>query len=223
MSTVYVVATPIGNLQDISLRALEVFKSVDVVVCEDTRVTQKLLAHFAIPTKTIAHHQQSRISDTRKIFEILQAGKNIALVTDAGTPGIQDPGNKLLSELINKFEGTISIVPVPGPSALTALASVSGLPTDSFVFLGYIPKKGTEKIFTEITESVRTVIFYETGHRILKTLEALEKQLSKRQVVVGRELTKKFEHIYRGTCAQVMQELKDTSIKGEFVVVVERL
>lgn len=219
---VYVVATPIGNLKDISLRALEVFKSVDTIICEDTRVTQKILNHFEISVPTLSHHQQSGLSQTRKVFDLIRDGKEIAIVTDAGTPGIQDPGNKLISEILDEFGESVAIVPVPGPSAVTALASVSGVPTDSFVFIGYIPKKGQQKVFEEIASTSRTILFYETGPRIFKTLESLRDYIPERQLVIGRELTKKHEQLYRGTIDEVVLQLKNSSIKGEFVVLVAR-
>jgi 16S rRNA (cytidine1402-2'-O)-methyltransferase len=232
MSKFYVVATPIGNLSDISLRALEVFKSIHTIICEDTRVTGKLLAHYNIKKPLLSYHQQSSKSASYKIVELLKAGNDLAYVSDAGTPGIQDPGGKLISEILSHFndvpdDGTkvpkkIFIIPIPGPSAVIALLSVSGLPTDSFLFLGFLPKKGKQKIFKEITESQRTVVFYESGHRILKTLEELTGIIPEREIVVGRELTKKFETIYRGSVKDVLKQLEQSSTKGEFVVVIGR-
>lgn len=221
MSTLYVVATPIGNLQDISLRALEVFKSVDIIICEDTRVTRKLLDHYKIKTRLIVYHQQSNIIQSKKVLDLFSQDIEAALVSDAGTPGIQDPGNKLVAEIIKKYKPAVKITPIPGPSALTTLASVSGLPTDSLLFLGYWPKKkGTQKVINEIRQAKRTVVFYETGPRIMKTLSLLAKIIDHRQVVVGRELTKHFETIYRGTAEEVFIQINNTSIKGEFVVLV---
>jgi 16S rRNA (cytidine1402-2'-O)-methyltransferase len=224
MSVLYVVATPIGNLQDISLRALEVFKSVDVIICEDTRVTSRLLAHYGIKAKLVAYHQQSSVVELKKVVKLFGAEIKAALVTDAGTPGIQDPGNKLISQLVNSrlaADGELKIVPIPGPSAVTALASISGLPTDSFMFLGYWPKKkGTQSLLIEVKDSRRTVIFYEAGSRILKTLNLLTDIAGQRQVVVGRELTKQFETIYRGIATEVIEQIKQSSVKGEFVVLI---
>ena len=228
MPNLYIVATPIGNLEDITLRALRVLKEVDLILCEDTRQTRKLLDHYEIKTPTLSYHQHSKLSKIDQIAEQLQAGKNLALVSDAGTPGISDPGNYLVSKLISsevyKLEG-LKIISIPGPSALTAAASISGLPTDEFIFLGFLPhKKGRETLFREIASSERTVIFYESVHRIVKTLEKLKTMLEikNRQIVVCRELSKVFETVYRGTAEEVLNQLKPGEIKGEFVVLVER-
>ena len=219
MGILYIVATPIGNLNDITLRALAVLKSVDVILCEDTRVTKNLLDHFDIDKPLLSYHHHS---DTRKVNEIKELvfeGKNLALVTDAGTPGISDPGNMLVSQLATSNIRTV-IIPIPGPSALTAALSVSGFPTDKFLFLGFPPHKNKrQKFFKEVAETEHTVIFYESGHRILKCLEELKEILDpKRQVVVCRELTKKFETIYRGTAEELLIAMKDE--RGEFVVVI---
>lgn len=249
MSRLYIVATPIGNLSDISLRALEVFKSVDTILCEDTRVTGKLLKRYDISKPLVSYHQHSKVNKVNQIVELIKSGKDLALVSDAGTPGIQDPGSKLVNQLTGLIgELDLQIIPVPGASALTALASVSGLPVDSFLFLGFLPKKkGRSKLIKEIIESARTVVFYESGHRILKTLGELDNLIShsgaqrsgaiesrdpigrsrslqddkKRQIVIGRELTKKFETIYRGTIEEVINQINKSSTKGEFVVVIE--
>jgi 16S rRNA (cytidine1402-2'-O)-methyltransferase len=229
MSNLYIVATPIGNLEDITLRALRVLKEVDLILCEDTRQTRKLLDHYEIKTPTLSYHQHSKLGKVDQIAEELRAGKNIALASDAGTPGISDPGNYLVSKLMSsevyKLEG-LKIIPIPGPSALTAAASISGLPTDEFVFLGFLPhKKGRETLFREIASSERTVIFYESVHRIEKTLEKLKimPEIKNRQIVVCREVTKMFETIYRGTAEEVLNQLKPGEIKGEFVVIVHGL
>lgn len=220
MATLYIVATPIGNLKDITLRALEVFKSVGAIYCEDTRVTSRLLKAYDIDVPLYAYHQHSNQSVSQLVIKSLNEGTDIAYVSDAGTPGIQDPGNQLVHDVL-AAHGDIDIVPIPGPAAVTALAMVSGLPTDSFVFMGFVPKKkGRQKMFDEIVSSDRTAIFYESGHRIMKTLGDLH-GLESRQVVVGRELTKKFETIYRGTITEVINKLESSSVKGEFVVIVE--
>lgn len=218
----FVVATPIGNLDDITLRALETLKRADIVLCEDTRVTQKLLNHFKINAKTASFHQHSKLSKIKSIKDMLRQGKEVALVTDAGTPGISDPGGKLVEALVNEFGSEITIIPVPGPSAVTAILSVSGLPADKFVFMGFPPhKKGRQKFWQELAEQKNTAVFYESTHRIIKSLEELSAVLGNRKIIVGRELTKKFETIYRGTAARVMSEIKQSSSKGEFVVAVE--
>ncbi|MFH0815012.1 MAG: 16S rRNA (cytidine(1402)-2'-O)-methyltransferase [Candidatus Falkowbacteria bacterium] len=208
----YIVATPIGNLKDITLRAVEVLKSVDIVFCEDTRQTKKLLDHYQIDKKMISLHQHS--SD-EKIAGLLRQFENIAYVTDAGTPGISDPGNRLVEIAIQL---NVAICPIPGPSAAIAALSVAGFATDKFLFLGFLPKKGQQKVFEKIKNSDCAVCFYESPHRILKTLGALEKVLEPtRQMVICRELTKKFETIYRGTAEELLKQVKP---KGEFVIII---
>ena len=233
----YIVATPIGNLEDITLRALKILKEVDFILCEDTRVTKKLLDRYRIQKPLISYHQHSRLQKIEFILKLLKEGKNLALVSDAGTPGISDPGNKLISYLVNQaireertklpnYPSTqVPIVPIPGPSALTAALSISGFPTDKFLFLGFPPhKKGRQKFFQEIINSKYPVVFYESPHRIIKLLTDLHRLiLSKsenRQVVVCRELTKKFETIYRGRIDEVIKKIEKNKIKGEFVIVV---
>lgn len=240
MSTLYVVATPIGNLSDITSRALQTLRSVDLILCEDTRVTQKLLNRFGIKTKTLSYHQHSKLKKINYILKLLSQGKDLALVSDAGTPGISDPGNKLISEIL-KFHyiprsyqimekgdvvSEIKIIPIPGPSAITTAASVSGFPMDKFLFLGFPPqKKKRRQFFQRVVKSEYPVIFYESPYRILKTLQELKEMFhvssSMFQVVVCRELTKKFEIIYRGTVEEVIEKIKKEKIKGEFVVIVE--
>ncbi|MDD5043363.1 MAG: 16S rRNA (cytidine(1402)-2'-O)-methyltransferase [Patescibacteria group bacterium] len=221
MGTLYIVATPIGNLEDITHRAVRILGEADLILCEDTRQTKKLLDHYNIRTKTQSYHQHSKLSKLDFIVEELRRGKNIALVSDAGTPGISDPGNKLVEYVVEKLPDT-KIVPIPGGSAVIAALSISGFPTDRFKFLGFLPhKKGRETLFKEIAVAKETVAFYESTHRILKTLEQLKNFLDKnRQIVVCRELTKMFESIYRGDIEKVLAELLKDSIKGEFTVVV---
>ncbi|MDI6882943.1 MAG: 16S rRNA (cytidine(1402)-2'-O)-methyltransferase [Patescibacteria group bacterium] len=227
MRTLFVVSTPIGNLKDITIRALETLKSVDLILAEDTRITQKLLNHFEIKAPVLSYHQHSRPKKINYILELLKQGKDLALVSDAGTPGISDPGNKLINLTIKQL-GNLTIVPVPGPSVLTAAASVSGLPMDKFLFLGFPPqKRKRKKFFQELCNSKYPVIFYESPYRIIKTLEELNltiKQLGNltTNLVVCRELTKKFETIYRGTIAQVIEKIKSDKIKGEFVAIVNK-
>lgn len=224
MPSLYLVATPIGNLEDITLRALEALKTVDLILCEDTRVTHKLLSHFAIATPMLSYHQHSRLTKVEEIIRQLEQGKNLALVTDAGTPGIADPGGRLISELL-KVLPQLKVVPIPGTSALTALASVAGLPVDRFWFLGFPPvKKRRQAWFQEVITAKYPVIFYEAPYRIIKTLSELELlalTLKKTpQAVVGRELTKKFETIYRGELKSVIEQIQHDPIKGEFVVII---
>ncbi len=220
----YIVATPIGNLKDITLRALEVLKAVDYILCEDTRVTHKLLEHFQIKTPTVSYHQHSPEKKVREINDLLASGKNLALVTDAGTPGISDPGNLLISALSrDRFQTCpYRIVPIPGPSALIAALSVSGLPTDKFTFHGFPPhKRKREKFFRELTAQKITAVFYESPHRIIKTLTELAAFLKPtRNLVAARELTKQFETIYRGNIASVIEQIKKDPLKGEFVIII---
>lgn len=213
MAVLYIVATPIGNLQDITFRAVETLKRVDLILCEDTRVTQKLLSHYEIKTPTLSYHQHSKLNKIEYILDLLKQGKNLALVSDAGTPGISDPGNKLIAEFTQ-------VQPVPGPSALTAVASIAGFPMDRFLFLGFPPiKNKRKKFFEEVATSRYPVIFYESPYRIIKTLNEIEPL---RDIVVGRELTKKFETVYRGKAKDVLNQLTKEEIRGEFVVIINR-
>jgi 16S rRNA (cytidine1402-2'-O)-methyltransferase len=227
MNALYVVATPVGNLKDITLRALEILRSADLILCEDTRVTKKLLEHYQIRTATLSYHQHSKLEKVDHILGLLRQGKNIALVSDAGTPGISDPGGKLVKKAIESLGNSVEVISVPGPSALTASASVAGLSMDKFLFLGFPPvKKKRKKFFEEIVNSKYPVIFYESPHRIIKTLDELN-TISKPytlnpKVVVCRELTKKFEQILRGTIEEVLNQLSRSEIKGELVVIVDK-
>ena len=213
MSRLSVVATPIGNLEDITLRALRVLKEADVVVCEDTRQTRKLLAHFELhtPTSSLLHVQK-----------LLEQGKHVALVSDAGTPGVSDPGLEVVSKA---REAGAEIETIPGASALTAALAVAGLRAATFTFYGFLPlKKGRQTLFNEIAASERASVFYESPHRIMKTLEALSEHLpSDRRVGVFRELTKLYEEHKVGSAAEVLEYFKSNSDKqrGEFVVIVE--
>jgi 16S rRNA (cytidine1402-2'-O)-methyltransferase len=217
----YVVATPLGNLQDLSPRALAVFQKVNFLLCEDTRKTRKLFSAYNLASpRLISYHQHSNSRKIKEILELLKRGEDLALVSDAGTPGISDPGNKLISlalkEIIN-----LEVIPIPGPCALIAALSVAGFPADQFIFYGFLPrKKGRAKILQKIKESSWTVVFYESGHRINKTLEELRVREMKRNIVVARELTKKFESIYRGSIEEVQPLLKGKNLKGEFTVVI---
>jgi len=218
----YIVSTPIGNLKDITLRALDTFKGVDLILCEDTRVTSKLLQKYDIKKPLLSYHQHSKISQIDKILELLGEGKNIALVSDAGTPGISDPGNMLVQKALEKFGNSVKIVPIPGVSALTALASVSGINTDKFLFMGFLPvKKGRSKILEEIKNSEHPVIFYESRYKIIKTLSDLKNIAPEVRVIIGRELTKIFETIYRGKIEEVLEKIKNDPQKGEYVILIQ--
>ena len=221
MGNFYIIATPIGNLEDITLRALRILKEVDLILCEDTRVTKFLLDNFNIKTQFLSYHQHSRQNKVDYILEALKE-KNIALVTDSGTPGISDPGNKLIKEALNKFKDKLKIIPIPGPSALTAIASVSGFAMDKFLFMGFPPAKNKrKKFFEKIASSELPVIFYESSYRILKSLAELELLNKNFNIVIGRELTKKFETVYRGKIKETIEKLKKDPIKGEFAVIVK--
>ena len=239
MAILYIVATPIGNLEDLSFRALRVLGEVDFILCEDTRVTKKLLDHYKITTPTISYHQHSKLPKVERILGLLACGKDLALVSDAGTPGISDPGGKLVQATIERFESnkethgnaSVRIELVPGPSAVTAALSISGLPADKFLFLGFPPhKKGRQKFLKKILESEWTVVVYESKHRILKLLEELssfakateDKGKRLQSIVVCRELSKMYETVYRGEIKNIIQKIKKSkdAQKGEFVVII---
>jgi len=222
MSVLYIVSTPIGNLKDITLRAIDVLKNVDLILCEDTRVTKKLLEHYQIKTLPLSYHQHSKLKKVEYILNLLKEGKNLALVSDAGTPGISDPGNRLIAKIMEVGLPSVMIVPIPGPSAVTTAASISGFPMDKFIFLGFPPtKRKRKKFFEEVVNSKYPTIFYESPYRILKTLKELSSFTGNREIVVCRELTKKFETIYRGKIDEVIKGIEKDKVKGEFVVVVE--
>lgn len=229
MATLYIVGTPIGNLEDITLRALRVLKEVDLILCEDTRVTKRLLSKYEISTQTMSYHAQSKLAKVDKILGLLEDGKNLALVSDAGTPCISDPGMLLVSQILaSKVKGqlsNVSIVPIPGPSALVTALSASGISVAEFTFLGFLPhKKGRETLFKEIAESKCVMAFYESPHRIEKTLESLEKFCGAgRKIIIARELTKIYEEFVRGTVVEVKEHFTKNPdrLRGEFVVIVE--
>jgi 16S rRNA (cytidine1402-2'-O)-methyltransferase len=223
----YIVATPIGNLEDITLRALRTLKEVEMVACEDTRVTRKLLSHYNIEKQTISLHHHSTSGQYEKIIDILKNGKDVAYCSDAGTPGVSDPGNQLVAEAVKE---DILVVPIPGVSALATLISVSGIDMQNFSFLGFPPhKKGRETFFKKILESSVPALYYDSVHRVIKNLELLE-TLSKKdsnstvskKIIIGRELTKIFEQIVRGDCEFVISYFQNNpdKLKGEFVVIV---
>ncbi len=223
MTYLYVVATPIGNLGDISKRAIDTLNNVDLVLCEDTRETKKILQKYSINKSTMSYHAHSTLSKVDKILELLAEGKNLALVSDAGTPGISDPGSVLISKIREHFKNEIKIVPIPGPSAVVSALSASGLPTHEFTFLGFLPhKKGRETIFREIAESKRTFVFYESTHRILKTLESLAVFCPNKKVCIARELTKIYEEFLIDTPENLLNLLKEKKEKqkGEFTIIV---
>ncbi|MCK5588796.1 MAG: 16S rRNA (cytidine(1402)-2'-O)-methyltransferase [Candidatus Pacebacteria bacterium] len=226
MSKFFVVATPIGNLDDISFRAIEILKSVDLVLAEDTRVSKKLFDRYKINTKLDSYNSFSTERKKNKIIDLLRDKKDIALISDAGTPTISDPGVKIVSDLYKEFGNNpeIEIIPIPGASAVLSALSVSGFPSSEFIFYGFLPhKKGRETIFKEITENKKTSVFYESPHRLTKALDSLEKFCEKdREIFVARELTKMYEEKIRGGVKEVKEFFDKNSkkIRGEFVIVV---
>jgi 16S rRNA (cytidine1402-2'-O)-methyltransferase len=228
MSTIYIVATPIGNLEDVTLRAVRILKEVDLILCEDTRVTKRLLERYEIATPKESINARTEDRKRGRVEELLNEGKNLALVSDAGTPTISDPGALLVSHIREKCK-EVQIVPVPGASALTAALSVAGVKASNFLFLGFLPhKRGRETLYTEIVASKRTFVLYESPHRILKTLNRLRELFSeagietKRKIVVCRELTKIYEEVISGTVSEVCVHFQEySSIKGEIVVIIE--
>jgi len=214
------VATPIGNLEDISFRAVETLKTADVVACEDTRRTSKLLNHYDIHTKMTPYHDHNKEHKTPSLIEMLKNGKSIALVSDAGTPSISDPGFYLIREAI---KNGLQISPIPGPSALISAAIVSGLSINRFSFEGYLPrKKGRTKRLKQLAEYDVTIVIFEGPHRILKTLRDLRSFLGDRKAAIGREMTKINEEFLRGNLSDLIAIFAERKPKGEFVILVER-
>jgi 16S rRNA (cytidine1402-2'-O)-methyltransferase len=218
--TLYIVATPIGNLEDITLRALRILKEADTIAAEDTRHTQKLLSKFDIHTPLTSYHDHNKEEKAPVLVSRLLEGKSIALVSDAGTPGISDPGYFLINLAIDQ---KVPVVPLPGATAAIAALSVSGLPTDRFVFEGFLPSKHTARLkrLEELVKDDRTLIFYEAPHRISQTLEDMREVLGDRKAVLTRELTKVHEQVIRGTLSEVKKQLEAGSMKGEFTIIVE--
>ncbi|OHA15959.1 MAG: 16S rRNA (cytidine(1402)-2'-O)-methyltransferase [Candidatus Taylorbacteria bacterium RIFCSPLOWO2_02_FULL_43_11] len=219
----YVVATPIGNLEDITLRALRILGEVDIVYCEDTREGKKLLSHFDIHKPLDSFHARSSLSKIEKIVEDLKMGKNLAVISDAGTPAVSDPGFVLISE-VRRSLPEAEIYAVPGPSALTAAISIAGMATNTFVFYGFLPhKKGRETILKEIMANNKASVFYESSHRILKTLQSLAVLLEPtRRIAIARELTKIYEELKRGSAKDLLDYYTNNQdkVRGEFVVIV---
>mgnify|MGYP001500646653 CR=1 FL=1 len=224
MASIYIVGTPIGNLEDLTFRAFNILRNVDLILAEDTRKTKILLERYEIEKPLLSYYQHSKISKIEYIISLLESGKNLALVTDAGTPGISDPGNYLLEKIWEEKEKGLDadIVPIPGASSVTTLLSVCGFPTDEFLFLGFLPKKkGRETLLKNLTKEKRTIVFFESPFRIEKTLVELEKYLGDINIVIGRELTKKFEEIVKGNISNISQKMKLKNQKGEFVIVLD--
>ncbi len=223
LGTLFVIGTPIGNLEDVTMRALRILAECDVVFCEDTRVTKRLFERYGITTRTTSLNARTEHAKVGSVVGALTEGKKVGLVTDAGTPGISDPGSLVVAKVRERLPDA-RIEAIPGPSALTTALSIAGMPIADFVFLGFLPhKKGRQTLFKEIADSERAMIFYESPHRIMKTLASLAEVLDeKRTVAIARELTKIYEEIVRGTAHEVLSyfETQKEKQKGEFVVVV---
>jgi 16S rRNA (cytidine1402-2'-O)-methyltransferase len=220
--TLYLVATPIGNLADITHRALQVLKDVDVIACEDTRHTRKLLNHYGIDTKTISYHEHNEQQRESHLIDLLKQGNDVAVVSDAGTPSISDPGFRLVRAAI---ENEVTIVPVPGPSALISALIAAGLPTDEFFFAGFLPSKPNARRtrLTELQTVPGTLIFYEAPHRLAAALKDAYEVLGEREAVVARELTKLHEQIRRGRLSELAADYAEQKdVRGEIVVLIDR-
>ena len=217
--TLYIVSTPIGNLEDITLRALRTLKEVDLIAAEDTRHTGLLLKHFGIQTPLTSYFQGNELKKKEFILSKLSRGDRVALVSDAGTPGISDPGFRLIRTAI---DNQISVIPIPGPSAVIAALSVSGLPTDAFLFRGFLPHKSKKKryLLNELKEARETLVFYESPHRILETLKNILEILGDRQMVLTRELTKIYEEILRGKVREIQTQIAERQLKGEITLII---
>lgn len=214
----YIVSTPIGNLKDITLRAIETLGEVDFIICEDTRVTVNLLKHYNINKELISVNAFNESNKLQPVISKILQGNSAALVSDSGTPTISDPGSRLISESI---KNGIEIISIPGPSAVISALSISGIPTESFVFEGFLPqKKGRQKKLTRLSEEERTIVLYESVYRIEKLIEELNNYIPERYVVVCRELTKVFEECWRGYPNELLESLSEKKIKGEFVVII---
>lgn len=221
-STLYLVATPIGNLEDITFRTLRTLKECDLIAAEDTRRTGVLLKHFGISKPMLSYFQFNEAKRSEEIIERLRRGEKIALVTDAGSPGISDPGEKVVRAAIT---AGFRVEPVPGPSALVAALTASGLPTEEFHFIGFLPHKSGQrrKKLESLAEVEGTLVLYESPYRVEKLLDELKEIFPERPVVLARELTKKFEEFLRGKPADLLEQLQKRSIKGEFVVIIGKI
>lgn len=221
MGTLFVIATPIGNLEDITHRALRVIGELDVLLCEDTRVTRRLLERYGLSPRVMSYREQVHARIAHEVIGSLRDGANIGIVSDAGTPCVSDPGARLVRDAVAAVP-ELRVIPIPGPSAVTAAVSVSGFPADAFVFVGFPPhKKGRAAFFADALDQRRTAVMYESPHRIFKALEAIGNIDPARKLCVTRELTKMHETVYRGTAQEIADALGSTSAKGEFVIVMD--
>lgn len=223
LGTLYIVATPIGNMEDITFRAIRILKEVDYILCEDTRTTRNLLNKYNINTKTISYNAHSTNNKELNIIDMIRNGKNLALVSDAGTPCISDPGVLLVSNIRKEFGDKALISPIPGPSAFVSALSASGISSAHFVFFGFLPhKKGRETILKEIVNNTKASIFYESTHRILKAVKSLDSLDPNLKIVIAREITKQFEQFLVGTPSYILKYFLEnpSKQKGEYVVIV---
>ena len=215
----YIVGTPIGNLEDVTFRAIKILKEVAVIFAEDTRITKKLLNHYSIETKIYQYHEHNKHYQIENVLRILNDGNSVALVTDAGTPCISDPGYELVDEVIKNDK---KVVAIPGPSALIAAASISGMNMRRFAFEGFLPKKkGRMTLLTKLKEEERTIILYESPYRLKRTLADIEEYLGDRYISIHREITKIYEETIRGKVSDVIDKLAEVEIKGEIVIIIE--
>ncbi|NDI37081.1 16S rRNA (cytidine(1402)-2'-O)-methyltransferase [Chengkuizengella sediminis] len=216
----YLVGTPIGNLEDISYRALRILQEVECIACEDTRQTKKLLSHFQISTRCISYHEHNKHASGKEIVRLIEQGKHIALVSDAGLPVISDPGNELVQLAI---ESNLSVIPIPGANAALSALIISGLDTDQFMFFGFLPreKKDKKEKLKELLETTGSIIFYESPHRLLNTLNTMLEVLGNRRISIAREITKRYEEIVRGTLEECISYMDDIKIQGEYCIVVQ--
>ena len=219
MPNLFIVATPIGNLEDITFRAVRILSEVDLIAAEDTRHTRVLLSKYNINTPLTSYHKFNIKAKTPYIISIIREGKNLALVSDSGMPGISDPGYELIKAAI---DAGIKVEPIPGASAAVTALAVSGLPTDRFIFEGFLPRKPgkKKKILKSLCNESRSIIIYESPYRVIKTLEEIKEVFGERQIAVCRELTKKFEEIVRGKAGEVLEKLRDSRVRGEIVLVI---
>lgn len=216
--TLYIVATPIGNLQDISHRAIEILRTVSVIAAEDTRTTRILLEHYGITTPTVSYHSHNEVRRVPQLLERLSDGGSVAVVSDAGTPGISDPAGVVVRAALEK---KIPVVPIPGATAFVAALIASGLRTDRFVFEGFLPvKKGRKTRLTMLAHEPRTIVFYESPHRVHRTVRELLEAMGDRRMAMGRELTKKFEEFFRGTLSEALSHIETKAPRGEYVLVI---
>jgi 16S rRNA (cytidine1402-2'-O)-methyltransferase len=223
MPKFFVIGTPIGNLDDISIRALKTLKEIDILLCEDTRVTKRLLSHYQIKKPVISYHAHSNQKTLQKIINLLKSGKNLGLVSDAGTPGISDPGNELIAKILKENIKDLEIIPIPGASAITTALSVSAFNVSRFAFFGFPPsKRKRKKFFEKLSKIDLPIVIFESKWRLIKTLNELKNYLGERDIFVCHELTKKFESFFRGNLSKAIGFFEKSKPRGEFVIVINK-